>query len=442
MVELQVVGLGGNRASVISADGSLIAGFASNQFADRNPTAWNGVTNQGSFVEEVLNSSTTPGEILGMNEGGSILVGTWNTDASTWTYPGLVRTTVGTGSIISGWKGQAMDIADDGTVVGFDILGGNRRAWIQPGGVGPLVDLKTWIQSKGGVVPSTLILEVCQAISNDGRKIIGHGNQTGAWIVTIDIADCTADVSPQPSGDGRVNIDDYTDVILNWGGKGPEGDATGDGVVNIDDYTEVILNWGPCPDAVGACCNGMECLQLTLADCTEIGGDFKGVGLACGATTCLDNDACFDAINIMANINGAVVQGDNSQATPPFGGGDPELPEGTPSCQFFNNPEAVHNTVWYKFRAPANGKVTISVCGSAPPFEESVMAMYSGSFCGVLTEVACDEDSCQDPPAWPYYPRLQKTGLIPGQWYWLCVANSGDTLHSVPGPFSLTITSP
>jgi len=53
---------------------------------------------------------------------------------------------------------------------------------------------------------------------------------------------CVADLD----GNGAVDIGDYTEVILNWGGTGPAGDTDGDGAVNIADYTNVVLNWGPC----------------------------------------------------------------------------------------------------------------------------------------------------------------------------------------------------
>ena len=54
---------------------------------------------------------------------------------------------------------------------------------------------------------------------------------------------CRADVN----GDGSVNVEDLTDVILNWGKcPGCPADVNGDGIVNVQDLTEVILNWGAC----------------------------------------------------------------------------------------------------------------------------------------------------------------------------------------------------
>jgi len=57
---------------------------------------------------------------------------------------------------------------------------------------------------------------------------------------------CPEDISPFPCGNGQVNIDDFTKVILNWNTPNVNVDIDGDGVVNINDYTAIVLNWGPC----------------------------------------------------------------------------------------------------------------------------------------------------------------------------------------------------
>jgi hypothetical protein len=180
---------------------------------------------------------------------------------------------------------------------------------------------------------------------------------------------------------------------------------------------------------------------VTQATCQITEGVYLGDYVPCSAAGCANNDACGNAVDITANINGAAVLGDNSTATPPaFGGGDGELPTGSPSCQWNHNPEAAHSTVWYSFIAPANGKVTLETCESIPaPFTDSTIALYAG-VCGGLFEVACDEDSCEFVPPW--YSRLVATGLTPGLTYRVCVMNPGDYNGSVPGPFTLTITSP
>jgi hypothetical protein len=58
-------------------------------------------------------------------------------------------------------------------------------------------------------------------------------------------AACPADCD----GNGVVDVDDLTAVILDWGtdGSGNGADIDGSGLVDVDDLTEVILGWGPCP---------------------------------------------------------------------------------------------------------------------------------------------------------------------------------------------------
>jgi hypothetical protein len=437
MVELQVLANGGNRASVCSADGNVIGGFAQGSFS-RTPTWWMG--DASGFLLDPPNGDAI-GEIHGINDAGTILLGEWNGQASQWQGGGFAnRTVIGAGSILPGWTGTPLDIDASGTIIGFDFLLGNRRAWIQPNGVGSLIDLKTYIEGNGGTVPPGTNLDVAQAISLDGRKIIGHSFGTGAWIVTI-TPSCAADIFPS-GGSGVVNIDDLLAVINSWGATGSNpADITGNGVVDIDDLLAVINGGGPCPGITGACCTGIDCTQLTELDCASIKGAFLGANVPCSATTCDMNDHCADAVDITDRINAGPFPGDNSTATPPFGGGDPELPSGSPSCHFDSFPDAAHSTVWYTFTAPANGSVTISTCGSNLPFSDSTIGLYAG-ICGKLDEIGCDEDNCEDPPAPPWYSTLIAGGLEPGEKYYICVMNPGNWNGSVPGPFVLTVTSP
>ena len=439
MIELKPVANGGNRASVVSADGSLIAGFAQGSFS-RTPTywTWDGKLGEGSLLDPPDGDAL--GEIQGMSDDGSILLGEWNGDASMWTYPGLVRTTIGNGTMIPGWTGIPQDISANGTIVGFDILGGNRRGWILPNGVGTQTDLKNYVEGHGGVVPDGLLLEVCQAISADGRRIIGHGFSQEAWLVTIE-RDCTADIAPL-GGDGITGLDDLLEVIAEWGQCDgcaadflPEG---GDGEVGLDELLAVIAGWGTCPGVEGACCLDDSCVQATEADCINAGGSFLGNYVPCSVFACENNDLCADAIDINAYINGDPVIGDNSTATPGPGTADTELPANSPTCHFDSNPQVAHSTVWYKFNAPENGRITFSICNVQSVFTDSTFALYDGA-CGALIEIACDEDGCDG--EWPYYSRLVMTDLTPNKQYKLCVMNAGGTLYSVPGPFELTVTS-
>ncbi len=440
MVELQSLANGNNRASVVSGDGNLIGGFAQGSF-DRTPAIWN-----GAAVGQLLDppSGNAQGEIYSINHPGTIMLGTWNQQACIWTYPALARSVIGSGSLLPGWTGVPMDIANNGTIVGFDFSFGNRRAWILPPGNANMIDLKSYVNANGGNVPANINLEVCQAISNDGRKIIGHGFGTGAFIITI-VKSCPADIAPS-GGNNTVDVGDLLAVINAWGpcpaAPAPcPADITppgGNGQVNVSDLLAVINAWGACPAPVGACCTGSSCSQTTQANCHSSGGTYLGNSAPCSTNACINNDHCPDAIDITANINGTPVSGDNSLATPPFGGGDTELPFGSPTCHFAEDPASAHSTVWYTFVAPRNGKVTIGTCTSVPaPFSDSTLGLYSGK-CGSLVEIGCGEDECGS----AYYSRIVATGLTFGNTYRICVMNPGDWVGSVPGPFTLTITSP
>lgn len=215
MQQLQVLAFGGNRASVVSADGNLIGGFAQGT-SSRTPAIWNGL-----LTGETLDPTAgARGEVMGMNDAGTIMLGTWATTendnrAVKWTLgmTGWQREMLGTGSMQNFWVGVPMDISDQGTIVGFDFRLGNRVAWLLEGGVPPYLDLKTYVNAHGGAVPLADTLFVCQAISTNGRRIIGHGGPR-AWMVTLELLG-------DMNCDGLVDTDDiepFTQALLDPAG--------------------------------------------------------------------------------------------------------------------------------------------------------------------------------------------------------------------------------
>ena len=54
--------------------------------------------------------------------------------------------------------------------------------------------------------------------------------------------DCPADVD----GDGVVGINDFLEVLADWGQPGGPADVNSDGVVDILDFLLVLAEWGPC----------------------------------------------------------------------------------------------------------------------------------------------------------------------------------------------------
>eukprot|EP00913_Durusdinium_trenchii_P005856 g5468.t1 len=250
MLELEPLVSGGNRATVVSADGSVIAGFAQG-ISGRTPASWNADTLLGAPFDP---PGATQGEYLGIRDDGSLLLGTAYMggadgvfDAVRWTESGGMEV-IGTGSIISGWAGKAMDIADNGTVVGFDNLFGNRLAWIQPLGDGPLVNLRDWAIDHGADIPANASLDVAQAISADGTVIIGHGfgaTSYEGWVLTITQTCGDADLA-EPYG-----ALDFSDVLAFLTAFG-DGDASADLAEPLGtfDFSDVIAFLG----AFGAGC--------------------------------------------------------------------------------------------------------------------------------------------------------------------------------------------
>jgi uncharacterized membrane protein len=270
MLPLENLANGTNRASVISADGTLVGGFAQGT-QNRTPCIWDSATQLGTLLDPPDGDAI--GEVFGIKDDGSILLGSWWKEGETpgdlslatkWTADGgggWNRETIGQGNLLFGWLGVAMDVADNGTIVGFDFNVGNRRAWIQPNGEGDLIFIGDFVEDNGGTlpfVPTTPRIEVCQAISTDGRYIIGHDAFDGAWIVEI-IPDCPWDTAGEGGSqlpDGQVGVADFFDLLQNWGPNCPQPfciwDTTGpdgvpDGEVGVEDFFALLQHWGPCP---------------------------------------------------------------------------------------------------------------------------------------------------------------------------------------------------
>lgn len=251
LVEMESLANGSNRGSVVSADGKLIGGFAQGSFS-RTPAIWDGITTDGQLLDPPDGDAL--GEVHGMSDDGSILLGEWVeqddptgiTQAVRWTNDDgtWVRELVGNGSFRLGWSGNPLDIADDGTIVGFDVLPStlNRRGWIQPTD-GPMKELNTLVVEGGGTVPlgqngAPIVLEVPQAISTDGHIIVGHGFGN-AWRIKI-FSVCDFD------DDFDCDIDDIDALVgaIVAGSTDELFDLTGDGAVDLADRDEWLVQAG------------------------------------------------------------------------------------------------------------------------------------------------------------------------------------------------------
>jgi hypothetical protein len=103
--------------------------------------------------------------------------------------------------------------------------------------------------------PDCMTLWLSSGEGLDGIHLLDYGNGTsGALSRDLSLCINPGDVPPPScpedvNGDGMVDVDDLTAVILDWGTDGSmfNGDVDGSGLVDVDDLTLVILAWGPCP---------------------------------------------------------------------------------------------------------------------------------------------------------------------------------------------------
>ena len=176
MLELQSLANGSNRASAISNDGSLIGGFAQGNFS-RTPALWD-PANQNGYVYD----PNFQGEVYNFNSDGSVVVGT-NYFSGTH-YSAFVGDPLGNFTDLgalhaSGWAAAASDISEAGdVVVGFDYTGLAREAWVWKAGQG-IVSLEDRLNALGFF--PTQVLQVCRAVSDDGKVVVGFGGGTSGF---------------------------------------------------------------------------------------------------------------------------------------------------------------------------------------------------------------------------------------------------------------------
>ncbi len=127
-----------------------------------------------------------------------------------------------------GRSSSALDIADDGTIVG--VSGDRAFRW----SAGVLVDLNTQIAPDG-----TWVLTKATAIDGQGR-IAGEGRHLGFRRAFLLVPRNPADFN----ADGRVDGDDLGTLLGQWGPcTGCDADLNGDGVVDGDDLGTLLGEW-------------------------------------------------------------------------------------------------------------------------------------------------------------------------------------------------------
>lgn len=158
-----------NRATVVSDDGMVAAGFAQTDVVDRWPAIWRA---DGSGVLLPGTIPDAPGEILAISPDGGVVAGIWNNEGFTYTEAGGV---VSLGVLPTGLPGDATypnAIAADGALV-FGGSGGVAFVWTAVAGMRALADL---VAASGIEIPSGTTLSNVLAASDDGEIVLGTAN--------------------------------------------------------------------------------------------------------------------------------------------------------------------------------------------------------------------------------------------------------------------------
>jgi uncharacterized membrane protein len=161
-----------NRATVVSADGAITAGFAEGPATDRLPARWNA---DGSGEVLVPLDGDAPGEVLSISADGSVLAGSWGYDGFTWTEAdGLVVLPRLDGPLPSDPVFPNAMTADGRTVFGgvgsafFTVP--TAFVWTSADGIRPLTALTT---AAGIELPEGLVLTNVLGASADGTVLVG-----------------------------------------------------------------------------------------------------------------------------------------------------------------------------------------------------------------------------------------------------------------------------
>lgn len=164
-----------NRATVVSDDGTVAAGFAQNGAVDRSPAVWNA---DGSGFMLDPDDMDAPGEVLSISADGSVMAGIWALNAFSWTEEGG---RVELGQLPTSLPGEPCwpnAMSADGTLIFGgcgDPFSGIPAAfvWTEEHGMRSLADIAA---EHGITVPDGFRLSSVIAASADGSVLLGVAN--------------------------------------------------------------------------------------------------------------------------------------------------------------------------------------------------------------------------------------------------------------------------
>jgi probable HAF family extracellular repeat protein len=254
--------VGYNQAAIVSTNYATVwtysgsgAGFTSSGLALQTAT---GAGSLATAWANVYGSSNplASSQALAVNDSGTVVVGGWtlagtsspevdtgyflyNMTSQQYTSLGSLMLWDPMGTTSSRCGGHEQAINDAGAVVGYTgIQGSTWQAAIWQNGT--ITNLNTEYAS---ILPAGFVLNNATAIDNNG-DIVGEGTYNGNTMQAFEI------INSQPgdaNGDGRVDINDLTIVLSNYGQAGAWSQGNfliGDPIVDINDLTILLANYG------------------------------------------------------------------------------------------------------------------------------------------------------------------------------------------------------
>ena len=187
-----------NRATVVSDNGAVAAGWAQTSAVDRWPAVWK--ADGSGFLLSAGISLDTPGEVLSISADGRVVAGVWGYDAFYWSE--------GTGVVVIG-KLPGADVLDQTfanaiAASGALIFGGcgspfftvpRAFVWTAAQGMRPLQEVAA---AAGVTVPEGYQLTNVLAASSDGTVVLGTANDADGRQLTFVLRLPASDYGVQP----------------------------------------------------------------------------------------------------------------------------------------------------------------------------------------------------------------------------------------------------
>lgn len=176
--KLQRLGVasGSERATVVSANGKIAAGFAQREMVDRSPALWR-ADGSGILLDP---SGENVAEVLSLTADGATAGGIWNQEGFLWSEATGVVTIGRLPDVMPNEPTHVNAVAAGGTLAfgaSGDSWTGTQRAfvWTADAGMKPLAEVVT---AAGVAIPEGLVLANVRTSSTDGTVIAGQAVDT------------------------------------------------------------------------------------------------------------------------------------------------------------------------------------------------------------------------------------------------------------------------